>query len=241
MFPIRDHNPSDRMPIVTYALVALNIAAFLLYFWKPEAEIYAFFDDWALFPARVTTGESYIGLFTTMFLHGGLMHIGGNMLFLYIFGDNLEDHFGHVGFLMFYLASGFVASAAHIVADPMSMTPTVGASGAIAGVMGGYLLLFPRAKVDVLILAGYYLRTVLMPAYAMLGVWIALQIFSGVTTIGTEGGGVAYWAHVGGFVAGLALVAAGWALGARPKRIDGRPANPPTNAPSRTPIVRRGR
>lgn len=133
------------------------------------------------------------------------MHLGGNMLFLYIFGDNLEHRMGHAKYLGFYLLSGIAASYAQIIADPASMIPNVGASGAIAGVMGGYLLLFPKAKVDVLMIIGLLTRVQSMPAFAMLGYWFLLQIISGTSTLGSEGGGVAYWAHAGGFVAGVVM------------------------------------
>lgn len=241
MFPIRDHNPSSKLPYVTYALIAINVAVFLLYFWKPQREIFEFFDVWALFPNRISAGYDYHGLITAMFLHGGVMHIGGNMLFLYIFGDNLEDYFGHVGFLLFYLASGLAASALQIFANPLSEIPNVGASGAIAGVMGGYLLLFPKAKVDVLVILGFFVQIFALPAFVMLGIWFAMQIFGGFSTIGQDGGGVAYWAHAGGFVAGVALVGAAWLSGRNPKRIDGHPDNPPTKTGTRVPIVPRRR
>ena len=137
-----------------------------------------------------------------MFLHAGWMHLGGNMLFLWIFGDNLEEEMGHLGFLIFYLACGAAAGLAQALPDPGALTPMVGASGAIAGVMGGYLLLFPKARVDVLFIFIIFFRIFAIPAWIVLGIWLALQIFSGVATP-TDAGGVAYWAHVGGFVAGL--------------------------------------
>ena len=237
MFPLRDHNPSRGTPFVTWALIALNVAIFASYFTMPQAGVERVFDTWALHPARITEGDDLYTLISAMFLHGGPMHIIGNMLFLYIFGDNLEDHFGHLGFLIFYLATGFVASAAQIVADPASTIPNVGASGAIAGVMGGYLLLFPRAKVDVLVVLGV-ITMVAMPAWTMLGFWFATQIFSGIASVGQTGGGVAYWAHAGGFAAGLVLTGLLWALGKSPQRVEGHPAYRPTDA-SPVPRVRR--
>jgi membrane associated rhomboid family serine protease len=206
MFPIRDHNPSTRTPYVTYGLIALNVVVFLSYwplFSNPLA-LNRFFYDWALIPARLTTQGAYSGLFTMMFLHGGLMHLAGNMLFLWIFGDNVEDRMGHIPYLLFYLACGILAGLAQVIAAPHSMVPTVGASGAIAGVMGGYLLLFPKARVDVLLIFFVFYQIIVIPAWIMLALWFGLQFFSG---IGADplSGGVAYWAHAGGFIAGLVL------------------------------------
>lgn len=206
MFPIRDHNPSGRIPYVTYALMAINIVVFLSY-WPlmddPRA-INLFFYDWAMVPVLVTMEGSYDTIFTSMFLHGGFLHLAGNMLFLWIFGDNMEDEMGHVGYLVFYLAAGLGAGLAHVFSAPYSEVPTVGASGAIAGVMGGYLLLFPKAKVDILLIIIFYVRILPIPAWIMLGLWFGMQLFNGVGTDPT-GGGVAYWAHAGGFVIGMIL------------------------------------
>ena len=206
MFPIRDHNPSGSTPYVTYALIAVNSAIFLSYwslFNDPRA-LNAFFFEYALIPALVTHGEGYSGLFTSMFLHGGLMHLLGNMLFLWIFGDNMEDEMGHLGFLIFYIACGVLAGLAHVWFAAGSVVPTVGASGAIAGVMGGYLLLFPRAKVDILLIIIIFFRVFTLPAYILLVIWFVLQFFGGLGA-DPEVGGVAYWAHAGGFVVGVAL------------------------------------
>jgi membrane associated rhomboid family serine protease len=206
MFPLRDHNPSGRTPFVTWALIIANVVIFLAYspkFGSPR-ELNLFFDQWALVPAHISAGENLHGILTSMFLHGGLMHIAGNMLFLWIFGDNMEDEMGHVGFLLFYLASGFAAAMAQYFAAPFSQVPMVGASGAIAGVMGGYLLLFPRAKVDILIIIVVFFRVFPIPAWVMLGIWFALQFFGGIGA-DVNAGGVAYWAHAGGFVAGFVL------------------------------------
>lgn len=206
MFPIRDHNPSTRTPFVTYALMATNIIVFLSYqsIMLDQAATMAFFDTWALRPVEVMAGREPYTIVTSMFLHGGWMHIIGNMLFLWIFGDNLEDEMGHGGFALFYLASGIGAAIAQIAAAPFSQVPMVGASGAIAGVMGGYLLLFPRAKVDVLFIIVIFIRIIPVPAWVMLGVWFGLQLFNGVGA-DLSGGGVAYWAHAGGFIVGLGL------------------------------------
>ncbi|MCB2110129.1 MAG: rhomboid family intramembrane serine protease [Defluviimonas sp.] len=246
MFPIRDHNPSATTPFVVYALIALNAAIFLMQLPHSgsEAALAAFWRDWALYPALVTQGGDYRGILGSMFLHAGWMHIIGNMLFLWIFGDNLEDQMGHLGFLAFYLACGVLAALAHIAASPGSEVPTVGASGAIAGVMGGYLLLFPRAKVDVLVIIVILFKVISIPAWVMLGLWFALQIFGGIGTP-AEGGGVAYWAHAGGFLTGLGLTLPVWLRrGATGfwQSTDGRPPHPEAAyAPSSIPIVRRRR
>ncbi|MDG4648529.1 rhomboid family intramembrane serine protease [Roseibacterium sp. SDUM158017] len=208
MFPIRDHNPSDRTPFVTWALIVLNTVVFLSYFPSlsgSERLLLAFYDQWALVPAETVKGIDTYTILTSMFLHGGWMHLIGNMLFLFIFGDNLEDRLGHLGFLLFYLASGLAAAAGQILADPVSSVPMVGASGAIAGVMGGYLLMFPRARIDVLVIIVFLIRIFTIPAWLMLGIWFGLQLVNGLS-MDVAGGGVAYWAHAGGFVAGLVLM-----------------------------------
>ena len=246
MFPLRDHNPSERTPFVTYALIAANIGIFVAYwplFADPRA-LSAFYADWALVPAWALERPS--GFVTSMFLHGGLMHLGGNMLFLWIFGDNLEDEMGHLGFLGFYLASGVGAGLLQVATEPASLVPMVGASGAIAGVMGGYLLLFPRARVDILIILIVIFRIVPVPAWIMLGLWFAIQLFSGLGAApGT--GGVAYWAHAGGFVVGLALAVPLWLrLGGTGfwNRTEGHPPHPDAQyriERTRVPSVRRRR
>jgi membrane associated rhomboid family serine protease len=211
MFPIRDHNPSGQTPYVTWALIALNVAVFLAYwpFMQNEMQLAYFYDEWGLVPAYVTEGHDLHGLLTSMFLHGGWMHLLGNMLFLWIFGDNMEDEMGPMRFLLFYLASGFAAAGLQILADPYSQIPMVGASGAIAGVMGGYLLLFPKARVDIFVFFIIFIRIFPVRAWLMLGLWFGMQIFGGISTPSEEGG-VAFWAHAGGFVAGLLLALPLW-------------------------------
>lgn len=205
MFPIGDDDSHVRItPIVTYALLAINVAVFLLQLSGGNA----FTTQWAFVPGRFTqnpAGDAQTLLYA-MFMHGSWMHLGGNMLYLWIFGNNIEDRFGHVPFLLFYLVCGVLASFAQYFVMPTSMVPNVGASGAIAGVLGAYLLLFPQKKVQVAI--GY--AVVWMPALIVIGFWIVLQLFSGVGSIAytdetSDQGGVAYMAHVGGFFAGLAL------------------------------------
>ncbi|SFE60883.1 rhomboid family intramembrane serine protease [Roseivivax sediminis] len=211
MFPIRDHNPSGSVPVVTYALIAANVVIFLNYWslFQNDLALNRFFWDWALIPARVTAGDGFGGIVTSMFLHGGVLHLAGNMLFLFIFGDNVEDEMGHVGYLLFYLASGVGAALAQYITAPFSQVPMVGASGAIAGVMGAYLLLFPRARVDILIILIVIFRIVTIPAWILLALWLAMQAFGGIGTP-ADAGGTAYWAHVGGFVIGVVLTIPLW-------------------------------
>lgn len=207
MFPIRDHNPSERTPIVTWALIAANLGVFLVtwpMFSDPVA-LERLYYTWGLVP-RLSEPATFL---TSMFLHGGIMHLLGNMLFLWIFGDNLEEEMGHLGFLGFYLAGGLAAAWLQVAADPRSDIPMVGASGAIAGVMGGYLLLFPKARVDVLLFFVIIIRVIPVPAWIMLGVWFGLQLVGGYSA-SSQTGGVAYWAHAGGFVAGFLLTLPVW-------------------------------
>ncbi|SMO65291.1 rhomboid family intramembrane serine protease [Ruegeria faecimaris] len=211
MFPIRDHNPSGRTPYVIYLLMAANILIFLSYAGSMENQrlITQLYTDYAVVPARITDGYTLETLVTSMFLHGGWMHLAGNMLFLWIFGDNLEDEMGHLPFLLFYLAAGIGAGLIHVVTAPQSLVPTIGASGAIAGVMGGYLLMFPKARVDILLVLVIYFRVFSIPAFVMLGVWLGMQ-FIGSLSSNPDEGGVAYWAHTGGFLVGLLLCIPLW-------------------------------
>jgi membrane associated rhomboid family serine protease len=205
MFPIGDENEGRRsLPVVTYTLIALNV----LFFFVELNGGDAFIRQWAFIPQRF--GQDPTGnvptIFTAMFMHGGWLHLGGNMLYLWIFGDNIEDEFGPAKFLFFYLVCGIAATFAQYYVSPNSRIPNVGASGAIAGVLGAYLLLFPQARVRVLV----YNQIVAMPAIAVLGFWIVLQVFSSLGSIAAtsqseDTGGVAFMAHVGGFVAGFLL------------------------------------
>lgn len=244
MFPIRDHNPSERVPYVTYALLIANIVIFLSYLpiMNDPRALSEFWDTWAMRPVEIVNGVDTYTLFTSMFLHGGFMHLAGNMLFLWIFGDNLEDQMGHVPFLIFYLVCGIGADVGQVLADPSSGVPTVGASGAIAGVMGGYLLLFPRAKVDILLIIIIIFKIFPVPAWVMLGLWMAMQVFNGITT-DTTGGGVAYWAHAGGFVVGFILCIPLWLKRGGTEfwsRTDGHPPHPDARySPSTIPVIKR--
>ncbi|NNE79666.1 MAG: rhomboid family intramembrane serine protease [Silicimonas sp.] len=226
MFPIRDHNPSTSTPFVTWGLIAINIGVFASYFglFSNDRALHQFFIEWGLVPV-ISRPETYV---TSMFLHGSIMHLAGNMLFLYVFGDNMEDQMGHLGFLLFYLAGGLAAAMAQTISDPASPIPMVGASGAIAGVMGGYLLMFPKARVDVLIFLVVFIRIIPVPAWIVLGAWLGIQLVQGSVTPSDQGG-VAYWAHAGGFVAGLILTLPLWRRRGGSvfwRRNDGHPPHP---------------
>jgi len=243
MLPIRDHNPTRQTPYVTYTLMAINILVFGIGYLTltTDQALSQFYYNYALIPARFSAGENYTALITSMFLHAGFMHLAGNMLFLWIFGDNLEDKMGPVWFLVFYIVSGIGADIAQFAVDPNSPIPVVGASGAIAGVMGGYLLLFPKAKVDIFIFLIVFIRVIPIPAWVMLGLWFGMQLFSGVTA-DISGGGVAYWAHAGGFIVGFILTIPLWLrLGAAGYWVatDYHPPHPETTYPSRIPVVKR--
>lgn len=202
MLPIGDDNSQRRLfPVVTYGLVAVNIFSFLLELGGGDAFIY----QWSLVPVRFLSnpGGEFITLFSSMFLHAGWLHLGGNMLYLLIFGDNVEDRLGHLKFLAFYILAGLAAALAQFAVSMLSDIPTLGASGAIAGVLAAYLILFPGRRVRVLLAAWI----VSLPAILVIGAWIAIQLVSGMGTISStsSSGGVAYMAHIGGFVAGLIL------------------------------------
>lgn len=206
MIPLRDHNPSGTFPWVTYALIAINVGVFVYMFGMSETALDIFVRTYAVQPAEIAAGTNLLTLITAMFMHGSIGHIFGNMLFLNIFGDNLEDRLGHLKYLGYYLACGIAASALQIVVAPLSLIPNLGASGAIAGLMGGYLVLFPRHQIDVLLPVFGWLSQATVPAYTMLFYWFIVQLFSGAGSIGIDGGGIAYFAHVGGFAAGVILV-----------------------------------
>ncbi len=208
MIPIRDENPTHSVPIITYLLILLNVLVFIFQtFLGSNNDLFVY--QFALIPADITSLMSIgslFNIFTSMFMHAGLAHIGGNMLYLWIFGDNVEDRLGSFKYLLFYVFGGVVASITHILTNPNSIIPTVGASGAIAAVLGAYLVLFPRQKVLTLIPLGFWLRMTMLPASLVLGVWFLFQFFQGVLTIGgPDVGGVAVWAHIGGFVSGVVL------------------------------------
>lgn len=209
MIPIRDEIKTHRPPIMTYLLIALNIFVFILQ-WMAGANQEAFIYEYALIPGNLTTSvnlDNVTDIFSSMFMHAGLLHLGGNMLYLWIFGDNVEDAMGKVKYLIFYLIGGVVAALTHTLFNPNSQIPTVGASGAIAAVLGAYLILYPQSRVLTFIPLGFFMRLTLIPAAIVLGLWFVLQLFNGVATIGMPDiSGTAFWAHIGGFVAGIILV-----------------------------------
>lgn len=221
MVPLRDNNPITITPYVTYWLIAINILVFFYQASLSEQQLNGFFQLAAVVPRELTASlrgisvnqpvPEWMTLITSQFLHGGLLHLGGNMLFLWIFGNNIEDRLGHVKYLIFYLACGILAALAQWFFSQNSGIPSLGASGAIAGVMGAYILRFPRAKVLTLLPLGFFIAPVEIPAIFFLGFWFLQQAFYGVaslnapTNIGMESGGIAYWAHAGGFFFGVIL------------------------------------
>ena len=217
MFPLKDDNPTTITPIVTVALIAVNVLIFLYQFFLLEPQFHdRFVYQYGAIPAVVVGKLSLnadiaaippiLSVFTSMFLHGGLMHLVGNMWFLWIFGNNIEEAMGHLRFIIFYLICGILASWSHIASDPGSVLLSIGASGAIGGVMGAYIMLYPRARVWTFIFLFFFIRILYIPAGIILGYWFFIQLINGSATIGQEEGGVAFWAHIAGFVAGVLFV-----------------------------------
>jgi len=216
--PLRDNNPINTTPIVTYGIIVLNITIFVFQASLPIAELESFFDRWAIVPAQLTDSfgpmpivpsVEWATLITSQFLHGGLLHLAGNLLFLWVFGNNIEDHLGHFKFLVFYLGCGVAAGLIQWFFDPDSALPTIGASGAIAGIMGAYVLRFPRAQIITLIPLPFFFTTVQIPALFFLGFWFIQQalfsLFALSKNINVGSTGIAYWAHSGGFLVGMIL------------------------------------
>jgi membrane associated rhomboid family serine protease len=207
MIPLRDVIPSRTFPAVTITIIALNAVVFLYELTLSDRELLRFAMTWGLVPAAF----SWVTVVTSMFLHGGWMHVIGNMLFLWIFGDNVEDRVGHGRYIVFYLICGAVAALAQTWSDPTSQVPTIGASGAVAGVMGGYFVLYPQSRILTLLPLFIFWQIVEVPAVVLLGFWFVLQLFSGVgSSLAVRGpeavGGIAFWAHVAGFIAGVLLI-----------------------------------
>jgi membrane associated rhomboid family serine protease len=219
LFPLKDDNPSRTTPVFTIGLIIVNVLVFL---YQVSLEVggregaraaESFIREFGLVPCRLTGSchgspelpSPILTIFTSMFMHGGWFHVGGNMLYLGIFGNNVEDTLGHLRYLLFYLASGVAAALAQVVVNPTSDVPMVGASGAVSGVLGAYLLLFPHAHVTTLIILGFFFRVVRVPALIVLGFWIVIQVLNGLGSFGARGG-VAFFAHIGGFLAGIALL-----------------------------------
>jgi rhomboid family protein len=206
MIPLRDVIPSRTTPVVTIGLILANAAVLAYELTLGHRELQRFLHDFGLVPASAGP----LTVLTSMFLHGGLLHFAGNMLYLWIFGDNVEDRMGHDRFLVFYLVCGATAAALQVLAAPHSRIPMVGASGAIAGVLGAYVVMFPQSRVLTLVPIVFFFGIVEIPALVLLGVWFLFQLLLGIGTLSATGsqdvGGVAFWAHTGGFVAGAALV-----------------------------------
>lgn len=219
MVPLHDNNPTRTTPVVTYALIALNVAIFLYEIGLSEPQLNGFFQLYAVVPEELTASfrgvnigqpvPEWLTLFTSQFLHGGFMHVGGNMLFLWVFGNNIEDKLGHVKYIIFYLACGALAALAQWFFSIQSSIPSLGASGAIAGVMGAYIIRFPQAQILTLVPLFLFITTIRIPAVFFLGFWFVQQALSGIASLGVtsdvETGGIAYWAHAGGFVFGVVL------------------------------------
>lgn len=212
MIPLRDDVPTRSFPLITVIFIAVNVAIYLYQFFLPESLLNAMVYKWAYIPIEYThfvqidPGLSVpfgVTVFTSMFLHGGFMHLVGNMLYLWIFGNNIEDYLGKVKFIIFYLISGIAAVATYTIFDASSEIPLIGASGAIAGVMGAYMVLYPNARVHTIIFLGFFIQAVRIPAKILLVFWFILQVISGLPSLlGPSEGGVAWFAHVGGFVFG---------------------------------------
>ncbi len=214
MFPLRDNIPSRAWPLVTVALIVANFFIFYQELILSDAALGKFINTWGLVPADFIARlvreplqpATYAPLFANLFLHGGWMHILGNMWYLWIFGDNIEDKLGKIRFLLFYILCGVIANAAQIVVDPGSTIPTVGASGAISGVLGGYLMLFPRARIATLVPLFPIFPILQIPALLFLPLWFFLQLYQGAAALFMAGANIAWWAHIGGFVAGFVVV-----------------------------------
>ncbi len=213
MIPLRDINPTERFAVVTFVLIVLNIAVYIYEIALGRIAGDLFVQHFALVPANLFSSALMTGqpvpvpatLLTSMFLHGGFLHIAGNMLYLWVFGNNIEDAMGRARFVVFYTFCGVIAALAHAWVNRFSTVPMIGASGAISGVLGAYLLLFPRARVVTLVFFGFYVRTIPIPAMLVLGFWFALQFLNAVLDSGSHGG-VAWYAHVAGFIAGMLLI-----------------------------------
>ena len=244
LFPFRDDNPTRLPPIVTVALIILNSLVFFYQISLPDPVATRFVYSFGMIPVVLFGGDSlppeiavvppWATILTSMFLHGSIMHIVGNMLFLWVFGNNVEDAMGHGRFIVFYLLSGFLAALAQGLADTASEVPMIGASGAISGVLGAYLILHPRATVHCLLFLGFFIRVVALPAMIVLGLWFVLQLVNAALAPAGGEGGVAFLAHIGGFIAGAVLVplfrshaAVQWQVEARQERGPWQPRQGP--------------
>jgi membrane associated rhomboid family serine protease len=241
MIPLRDANPTRRRPVVTIGIIVLCVLAFAgelsIQATGGDAALERFFDQWALVPSHLTAAlggdpsvplaGTLVTLVTSMFLHGGWIHLIGNMLYLWIFGNNVEDRFGRLPYLVFYLFGGLAAAASQILIDPYSETPVIGASGAIAAVLGAYVVLYPRARVLSLVFLGFFYQLIQVPAVIVLGLWFLLQLVDGLASLGAahSSGGVALFAHIGGFVAGAIVGVLVRGVGSGPPPLPAEPAD----------------
>jgi membrane associated rhomboid family serine protease len=212
VIPFKDDNPTSRTPILTIALIAFNIAVFIIQAIDPgnlrhAAYAYGAIPHYLLTFNTIQPIHPVMTIFTSMFMHGGLLHLISNMLYLWIFGNNIEDRLGYVKFILFYMLCGIGAAYSHALAAPSSMVPMIGASGAVSGILGAYLILYPKAKVQTLIILGFYIRVVRLPAAVVIGFWIIIQFINGLLSksIASQGG-VAWFAHIGGFLLGIVLL-----------------------------------
>ena len=204
MLPIKDINPTRTRPIVTKILVAINVIVFIMTYFRPDFNQIVY--RWGAKPYYILHAQQVETIFTSMFLHANFLHIGGNMLYLWIFGDNVEDSFGHFKFLIFYFISGIVGTIVHSLTEPLSKLPGIGASGAISGVMGAYFILFPGAEVLTLVIFGFIITTIPIKAYFFVGFWFVLQLLYGTAALYLPSStGIAYWAHIGGFIFGIVI------------------------------------
>lgn len=211
MFPYKDDNPTRTVPFVTIAIIALNILVFMFQLTAQSDSKTVLFSFGAI-PYNLISHDStqpipaWMTLFTSMFMHGGFFHIFGNMLYLWIFGNNIEDVLGHGKFVIFYLFCGIIAALSHTITNPSSTIPMVGASGAVSGVLGAYLILYPHARIHTIIFLGFFVQTVRIPALIVIGFWAIIQVVNGLVASGVNHGGVAWFAHVGGFLSGLFII-----------------------------------
>lgn len=224
MIPYKDDNPTSSVPLVTIGIIALNVMVFLWELLSPLEQRQIVYSYGAIPSNLLSSGKSQpvhpvVTIFSSMFLHGGFLHVAGNMLYLWIFGDNIEDRLGHIRFLLFYLIAGVTAAYSHTFTDPGSLTPMIGASGAVSGVLGAYILLFPHARVHTLLFFGFFWTVVRVPAVVIIGFWIILQLVNGMISKGiVSQGGVAWFAHIGGFLFGLLTIRL-WLFGKKAYKI----------------------
>jgi membrane associated rhomboid family serine protease len=211
LFPLKDENPTRKRPVLTYTLIVVNVTIFIGTFLTGALGSERFLNTYGMRPAEVLAGKQLHTLFTSMFLHGGIGHILFNMWFLWIFADNIEDLLGKGKFLLFYFGVGLVASLVHALTKPDSMVPTIGASGAISGILAAYMFIYPRARVHTLVFFFYFIQLVTIPAMVMIGFWFVLQVFeASLLWLAGASTGIAYWAHIGGFLAGLLFILPLW-------------------------------